>query len=86
MPKYYLHHIYDEPPILIHTDLVLDLRPGSMIRHERNFYVIQDDAPIQYPYRDEVHLSVSLAESISGPKADTTWDLLMDGWWPDQRR
>jgi len=93
MPKYYLHPVFDVAPILpfsplvIDTDLTLDLRPGAMIHHKENFYVVLDEKPIQDTMHDAVHFMACLQEDYSGmDKAADIRENLRQGWWPHQRR
>ena len=93
MPRYYLHPVFDVPPILpisplgIDTELMLDLRPGAMIHHLENFYVVLDEKPIQDTLNDAVHFMACLQEEYSGmDKASDIREKLRQGWWPGQQR
>ncbi|MBL0530159.1 hypothetical protein JD474_13960 [Aeromonas caviae] len=92
MPKYYLHPVFDVPPILpssplvIDTDLTLDLRPGAMILHQGSYLVVLDEPPIQDVQNNTVHIAVCLQNDFSALSHDEKLNCYhKTGYWPHRR-
>ena len=92
MPKYYLHLVFDVSPILpssplvIDTELTLDLRPGAMILHQGSYLVVLDEPPIQDVQNNTVHVAVCLQEDFSAMNQDEQLDrYYKTGYWPQRR-
>jgi hypothetical protein len=93
MPKYYLHPVFDVPPILpssplmIDTELTLDLRPGAIIHYGGNYFVVLDEPPIQDVQNNTVHVAVSLQEDFSAMNPEEQLECChKTGYWPHLRR
>ena len=92
MPKYYLHPVFDVPPILpssplvIDTELTLDLRPGAIIHYGRSYFVVLDEPPVQDVQNNTVHVAVCLQEDFSAMNQDEQLGCYYNkGYWPQRR-